>query len=175
MGGQGVGKGTFSAMLLAKNNFNYIETGAILRSLPPESDIRKIIAHGDLLPDEKLFELIESKINKSADNLIDGFPRTLGQAKWFTENYADKFNIHIIHLNISEELMLKRIQKRVREGGGRADDTDATAIRHRLDSFWKTTMPAINWLRDNDTINFTDINVSDDVNTNFAKIEKALK
>ena len=44
MGGQGVGKGTQAKRLIADNGFKYVEAGAILRALPPESPVAKIMA-----------------------------------------------------------------------------------------------------------------------------------
>ena len=175
MGGQGVGKGTFAQMLRNSHEYNYIETGALFRALPADSDIAKLIAAGILVPDERLFELVASKLSDTDDSLIDGFPRTLAQAQWFIENYANKYNVHIVHLNVPEEIMLARIQKRLNEGGGRADDTDAAAVRRRLDTFWNKTMPAIEWMKVCSNINFADIDVTSTVDENFARIQEALK
>ena len=87
MGGQGVGKGTFSKMLRARHDYNYIETGAMFRCLPADSAIAKLIAAGNLVPDTELFKLVASKITNTKDLLVDGFPRTLPQAQWLVKNY----------------------------------------------------------------------------------------
>ncbi len=175
MGGQGVGKGTFSKMLRDGHDYNYIETGAMFRSLPADSEIAKIIARGELVPDSELFKLVASKITDDKDLLIDGFPRTLAQAQWLVNEFADKFNVRIIYLNVPEEIMLARINKRINEGGGRADDADAAAVRKRLDTFWNVTMPAIEWLRDAPGIKFADVDVTGPVDENFSRILIALK
>ena len=175
MGGQGVGKGTFSKMLRDRHDYNYIETGAMFRALPADSTIAKIIARGELVPDTELFKLVADKINTSKDMLIDGFPRTQPQAQWLVENYADKYNIHILYLDVPEEIMLHRINKRINEGGGRADDADAAAVRRRLDTFWRVTMPAIEWLSHANGIKFSDVDVTGHVDDNFARILDAMK
>lgn len=172
MGGQGVGKGTFSKMLRDRHDYNYIETGAIFRADPT---ITKLIATGALVPDEKLFKVVASKITGEKDLLVDGFPRTLPQAKWLVQNYANKYLIHILYLNVPEEIMLKRINKRINEGGGRADDADAAAVRRRLDTFWEVTMPAIEWLSTAKGIKFSDVDVTGQVDDNFARILAAMK
>ena len=107
---------------------------------------------------------------------MDGFPRTLTQAKWLIENYADKFDIKIIFLNISEQTMMAHIQKRIKEGGNRKDDADETAVRKRIAVFKTTTMPAIEWLKSVPTIVFYDIKLpSDDIDINFAFILKTIR
>lgn len=175
MGGQGVGKGTFSKMLRDRHDYNYIETGAMFRSLPADSAIAKLIAAGNLVPDSELYKLVASKITDTKDLLIDGFPRTTPQAQWLVRNYADKFAIHILYLDVPEEIMIKRINKRINEGGGRADDADAAAVRRRLDTFWQITMPAIEWLRTAPGIKFSDVDVTGPVDENFARILNAMK
>ncbi len=175
MGGQGVGKGTHARTLVARDGYAYFETGAVLRALPPESNLGQIIARGELVPDAELFDVVASQIDGAGDIILDGFPRTLGQAQWIVQNYSDKFDIRVIYLNVPESVMLARIENRIREGGGRADDADAAIVRRRLDSFWKTTMPAIEWLRTAPGIRFSDIDVSaDEFKDNFARVSAAL-
>ena len=173
MGGQGTGKGTHAARLVARDGYGYIEAGAILRALPAESPVAQLVARGELVPDSNLFEIIADAIaaTRSGNIIIDGFPRTLNQAKWLVEKYAEKYDIRVAFLNVPEDIMLARIAKRIREGGGRADDADAAAVRRRLDTFWNTTMPAIEWLRNANGVRFSDIDVSDEnVDVNFARV-----
>lgn len=174
MGGQGVGKGTFSKMLQEIHNYDHIETGAILRALPKDSEIGKLIAGGNLIPDEKIMELVQSTIKPNQDVILDGFPRTTAQAQWLVKQYSEKFDIHVLYLDVPQEIMVQRIQKRIREGGGRADDANEEAIKKRLSTFWNTTVPAIDWLRTANGIKFSDVDVTGEVNQNFAEIKKAL-
>ena len=91
------------------------------------------------------------------------------------KNYAEKFDIWVIYLDVPEKIMLARIEKRIREGGGRADDADANVVRRRLDSFWRITMPAIDWLRTAPGVKFADVDVTDDnPDVNFERISRAL-
>ncbi len=175
MGGQGSGKGTFANLLLQKHDFNYVEAGAILRAMPSDSEIKQKISRGELVGDNDLFPIIAPHITSDHNIIMDGFPRTIGQAKWLIENYADKFNIHVVFLNISEATMLAHIQNRIKEGGNRADDTDENAVRKRIESFKTTTMPAIEWLSKNKDIEFLDIKLpGDDIDINFALIYNKL-
>ena len=175
MGGQGVGKGTFARMLRERHEYTYIETGKMLRDAAATNPtIGEIMARGELLPFDMLVKLVAENITGDKDILMDGFPRTLDQAEWLITNYADKFDIHVLYLNVPEEIMVQRIQKRIREGGGRTDDADANAVRKRLDIFWKTTMPAIEWMETVPNIKFSNVDVTGAVDDNFKNILAAL-
>lgn len=172
MGGQGSGKGTFANLLLKEHDFNYVEAGAILRQMPPSSEIAKKISRGELINDDDLFPIIAEHIKTDQDLILDGFPRTIGQAQWLVKKYADKFNIKVIFLNIAEATMIAHIQKRIREGGNRLDDNDAAAVQKRIAAFKSTTMPAIEWLSTQPHIQFYDIKLPGDnidINFNFIK------
>lgn len=176
VGGQGSGKGTFAKLLLKQHDYNYVEAGDILRHMPADSEIGKKIAHGELLQDEELFPIIEKYITTDKDIIMDGFPRTIGQAKWLVEKYSDIFNIRVIFLDITEEKMFAHIQNRIKEGEKRIDDMDENAVRKRIAAFKTTTMPAIEWLSTIKDIEFFDIKLpGDDVDTNFNYIMKTIK
>ena len=171
-----MGKGTFARMLCERHDFKYIETGKMLRyASTTNQDIANIMARGKLLPFDMLAKLISENIDINRDMLLDGFPRTLDQAKWLVDNYAQKFNIHILYLDVPESIMIQRIQKRIRDGGGRTDDADNAAIRNRLNIFWNTTMPAINWLRTVPNVRFSDVDVTGPIDENFKNILDALQ
>lgn len=176
MGGQGSGKGTLSKKLLEENpNFTYIETGAMLRALPEKSPLRAIIERGEMVPDIEVFKLLESKIMAGGDVLLDGFPRKVSQAQWLVEKFGDKFDTIAVYLNLPESLMLKRIQNRIAEGGGRADDADSLAVRRRLNNFRQETMPAIDWLRSVKNVRFLEIPIADaPIDVNYKTLKNAL-
>ena len=176
MGGPGTGKGTFSRMLHNIHpEYTHIETGAMLRAEPEGSAIRMAIASGNLLPDKMVCDLIADTITQTPGNIIlDGFPRTIGQAKWLVKNYASKYNIHIIYLNVSDEIMIKRINKRHTEGSTRKDDSNIDIVRHRIEAFHETTMPAIQWLARVGDITFSDIDSNEEESANFNRITSAL-
>lgn len=174
MGGPGVGKGTFSHMLMDTHPYKHIEAGAMLRAMPADSEIGKLISAGNLVPDKLVCDLIAPLLTDKNDIILDGFPRTIGQAKWLIQNYADKFDIHILYLATDDATLITRIQKRVRDGTKRADDATMDIIRHRLDNFQKITLPAIEWLRNAAGIKFSEIDANGDVHDNFADIKSAL-
>ena len=175
MGGQGVGKGACSRALMANGKYKHVETGAILRSMPPDSDIAKTISAGNLVTDDMLFDIMKSEIDTDSDIILDGFPRKISQAKWLVDNYSDMFEIYVLYLSVPTEIMIQRINKRNREGGKRIDDSSPEIIQRRIDNYFKMTMPAIEWLRDCSCVRFSEIDASGDINENIANIMSALQ
>lgn len=178
MGGQGSGKGTFAKLLIKQQNkdFNYIEAGAILRTLPTDSVIGQKILHGELLNDNEIFPVISQHIDVTRDTILDGFPRTLSQAKWLIENFANKFDIKVVFLNIPESKMIAHIKNRMMTGENRADDADENAVHKRIESFKTITIPAVDWLKNEPAIQFYDaVLPSDDIDTNFNYILKIMQ
>ena len=176
MGGQGSGKGTFAHLLLKTHDYNYVEAGEILRQMPADSKIGKKIARGELLQDNELLPVISDKIPTDKDLILDGFPRTIGQAQWLIEKFADKFDIKIVFLNITEDKMIAHIKNRIKLGGNRADDADENAVHKRIELFKKITMPAVELLRNESRVQFIDVHLpSDDIGTNFAYILEKMK
>ncbi len=175
MGPPGVGKGTFSRMLCTHHDYIYIETGEILRTAAQRTpEIAARLSRGELMPDAELYPLLSDKIDTTHDMLLDGFPRTLPQAKWLVTNYADVFNIHVVYLDLPREMIADRIAKRRRDGVRRIDDASPEIIEHRIDTFFHTTMPAIEWLRNANNIKFSDVCAIGTVDENFAEIMDAL-
>ena len=143
--------------------------------MPSDSVIGKKITNGELLKDEELFPIISNYIGGNTDIIVDGFPRTIGQAKWLIEKFADKFDIKVVFLDITEDKMIAHIKNRIKEGGHRADDTDENAVHKRIESFKTITMPAIKWLSTLNNVEFIDIKLpSDNINTNFEHVYKQL-
>ena len=174
MAGPGAGKGTLSQMLMADGDYKYIGIGEILRANVTDTQISKIISSGNLVPDELVYDLVNQEISNGRDYILDGFPRNLNQAKWFVENYSEKYDIRVIYMFVPKELMLARINKRLNSGAGRADDADGEVISRRLDAFYKTTMPAIDWLRNEKSISFNEINACGDANSIYSDIISVL-
>ena len=174
MGGQGVGKGSLAKMLVDSYDFIHIETGALLRAMPPESEIYQIITNGNLVPDNLLFDIISTKLNPKQNIILDGFPRKLSQAKWLLANYAEIYDIHVLYLYADRELLIQRITKRADEEN-RTDDKCMDVINRRLNNFYTETMPAIDWLRDAPNIKFSEIDAKGNKAKNFKDAVKALK
>ena len=97
MGPPGAGKGTQAERLVDDFDLPYYATGNILReAIASESELGKqakeIVEAGELVPDDLIGSVIEERLDSGeADDgfLLDGFPRTIGQAEML-EQALDK-------------------------------------------------------------------------------------
>jgi adenylate kinase len=97
LGPPGAGKGTQAERLVDDFALPYYSTGNILReAIAAESELGKkakeIVEAGDLVPDDLISAVIEERLDSGeADDgfLLDGFPRTIGQAEML-EQALDK-------------------------------------------------------------------------------------
>jgi adenylate kinase len=89
LGPPGAGKGTQAERLVDDFGLPYYATGNILReAIAAETELGKkakeIVEAGDLVPDDLISAVIEERLDSGeADDgfLLDGFPRTIGQAE----------------------------------------------------------------------------------------------
>lgn len=90
LGPPGAGKGTLAALLKKSLKIRHISTGDILREEMKNNsalgrEAKRYIDNGELVPDEVVTKLIESKLtaNDRVDGgyMLDGFPRTKKQAE----------------------------------------------------------------------------------------------
>lgn len=88
-GAPGAGKGTYASRLHEKLGVETIATGDIFRELIKEDSelgrkVKGYVEKGLLVPDDVVIEVLKdrlSKIPKDKGYILDGFPRTLEQAK----------------------------------------------------------------------------------------------
>ena len=94
MGAPGSGKGTFSSRIKEEFNLNHISTGDIFReNIANETELglqaKSYTEKGLLVPDEITNNMVKEYLSHLADKkngyLLDGYPRTLDQAKAFEE------------------------------------------------------------------------------------------
>ena len=93
MGPPGAGKGTQAQRLVEDFDLPYYATGDILRAAVTEgselgTEAKRYMENGDLVPDELICKVIMERIDSSAAAdgfLLDGFPRTIGQAETLEE------------------------------------------------------------------------------------------
>jgi adenylate kinase len=116
----------------------HIATGDMLRTAIANGSelgrrVRSIVQRGDLVSDDLMVELIRERLSlgDTADGFIlDGFPRTLGQAEALDSMLVDldrELTI-VLEFQLPEEVAYERLL-----GRGRSDDNPET-IRHRLEA-----------------------------------------
>lgn len=154
LGPPGAGKGTQAKILADYLEVPHISTGEILRKAkqdgtPVGLKAKAYMDRGDLVPDIVLQELVQERLQqedtKNQGWILDGFPRTLFQAK-FLEKLLPEINQEcdlIINLTVADEVLVGRLAKRAALEG-RSDDTEEV-IRNRLVVYQQETAPLIDF------------------------------
>ena len=149
-GPPGAGKGTQSEKLIAKYGLVHLSTGDILRSEIARGtalgmEAKQIMDRGDLVSDEIVIGMIESKLdaNPNANGFIfDGFPRTQAQAVALDDLLQKKGTAisAMLALEVDNEELVKRLLLRGKESG-RPDDANEDIIRNRVNEYNNKTLP----------------------------------
>lgn len=150
LGPPGAGKGTQALLLCERLSLPHISTGEILRSAVSNEtklglEAKKYMDGGELVPDKVVIGLVRERLSESdCDNgyLLDGFPRTIEQAKELDvilKEIGKELTV-VLELQVPEQALLDRIKNRAAEGSGRSDDTLEVAS-NRLRVYWEQTAP----------------------------------
>lgn len=141
MGVAGSGKSVQGRKLADELQLPWLSTGEFLRMLIA-GEKRKDMLAGKLLKDQEIIAMVRKVftiIDTDQEFILDGFPRTVGQADWLI-NQAKHGQLHItaiIHLSASGEIVKGRLL-----GRGRQDDTEA-AIHERFKEFEDAIKPIL--------------------------------
>ena len=121
-GAPGAGKGTQAKFLIEKYNIPQISTGDILRAaIVDKTDMgmeaKNFMDAGKLVPDSTIIGIIKDRLAQADCKdgfILDGFPRTLGQAEALTQLMETmKISLDkVISLNVPDELIVGRITGR---------------------------------------------------------------
>ena len=154
-GPPGSGKGTQAARIEEEFRLAHLSTGAILRAEVSRGteigkEVGRIMAAGDLVPDDIIVSIVRQRLPESEAGpgvLLDGFPRTLEQARALDEMLAEEGHRvdFVIALDVPEEVLVKRILHRAAVEG-RADDTKE-AIAERMHEYHKLTEAVLDYYR----------------------------
>jgi adenylate kinase len=116
-GPPGSGKGTYASRLKSKLHITTVSTGDIFREAVKEGAelgkrVKKYLDSGQLVPDETVIEAVRNRIAKpdcEKGFILDGFPRTVEQAKALEKTV--KIDV-IINLLVPEQIIIERLSNR---------------------------------------------------------------
>jgi adenylate kinase len=128
LGPPGAGKGTQSSLLADLLRIPHISIGALLRSYARDARevglrLRGVMALGQLVPDSLVLEVLAARISEpdcARGLILDGFPRTLGQAEFlergllkspfYANNLSEK--LVVLHLRVQKSTIVERFSGR---------------------------------------------------------------
>lgn len=156
-GPPGAGKGTQASAMVEKYNLHHISTGALLRKeIAAGTELGKqakeLIDKGCLVPDDVVEGMIESEFNsvrEVAGFLLDGYPRTIEQARSLDRLLAKKNEslTSVVSIMIPDEMIFDRIRHRA-QIEGREDDASDEIIANRISTYHQKTEPLVNFYKD---------------------------
>ncbi|HEY5780220.1 MAG TPA: nucleoside monophosphate kinase [Terrimicrobiaceae bacterium] len=188
------GKGTQAALLSATFGIPAASTGAMLRDEKARgsklgAEAERWTIQGKLFPDELALRVVWKWLENRRRFILDGFPRTLGQAESFDQSLEERnMPLDVVYfLNLSDELVRERMTSRLtcsrcasvfnekfhdvtidtpcpRCGGDlvrRNDDTDE-ALDHRLAQYREHTLPVAHHYREKGLLKEVDVTAGRD-------------
>jgi adenylate kinase len=117
LGAPGAGKGTYASRLKEKLGVETIATGDIFRELIKENSelgkkVKGYVENGLLVPDEVVIEVLRQRLDKIPKNkgfILDGFPRTMEQAKMLDK--ITQIDV-ILMLDVPDWIIIERLSTR---------------------------------------------------------------
>ena len=205
-GPPGAGKGTQAQFIVKKHNYFQLSTGNLLREEVKFKtqlglEIEALISNGKFVSNETVNTLLRKSITnlKFRDRIIfDGYPRNVEQAKNL-KLILNEFNQsigHIIFLNVSKDIIEKRIMGRMtcdkcnmtlneffnkeqielhpcgKEFLKKRKDDNFDVIVKRYDTYMKTTKPVLDFYSKN--ANFIEIDGAAEIEQITSKINDVL-
>ena len=174
LGPPGAGKGTQAEFIIKSLNIPQISTGDILRENVGNNtelgiQAKSYMDKGELVPDNIVIDIIKDRIVKEdCQNgyVLDGFPRTLEQAKTLDKAIEPAKIDKVIYIKVDDDTVIERLSlRRVSKNNGtiyhlkfnsppdneevyqRDDDKEETII-NRLKVYNTQTEPLINYYKD---------------------------
>ena len=172
LGPPGAGKGTQARQLRRRWNIPHISTGAMLREAvqagtPLGREVAAIMETGGLIDDEVITRVVTERLaqpDTTRGFLLDGFPRTIPQARALDEIVAGRAPLIIIEIVLSQAEVIRRLASRMvcaecgtnatgegeacHDCGGplvpRADDREQVVI-NRLEVYRNQTEPLVKY------------------------------
>ncbi|MFN0156557.1 MAG: adenylate kinase [Bacteroidota bacterium] len=182
-GPPGVGKGTQAKLLSEESQIPHISTGDMLRTaVSAGTELGKkakaIMDAGQLVPDDVMIGIVREVLRSERTRkgfLLDGFPRTLEQARALTSLFEELGinDFKVVVFDVDDEEIIRRVTGRLvceKDGkifnkeidavstetpcpacGGRLyqrDDDKEETIRKRLKVYHSTTAPLLHYYKE---------------------------
>ena len=132
------GKGTQSTLLKERYGYNHLSTGDMLREAIASGTelgnlVKNIMAEGKLVSDDIMINLIKEKLSNSDGKpfILDGFPRTLTQAKSLKDLLT--LDYEVIYLDLLEEEAVARVLGRLTCACGKSYNLNVDALKPKVD------------------------------------------
>jgi adenylate kinase len=183
IGPPGSGKGTQAARIGNHYGIAHISSGELLRGqvdldTPTGRAVREQLARGDLVSDGIVMDLLRRPVEAAGRRggyVLDGFPRTVAQAK-AAYLIARELGVGVqvaLYLRVPREQLIERMVAR-RRVSGRADDS-LDVIERRLNVFDEQTTPLLDYYAGREVLVTVDGSKSaDDVTAAaFAELDQA--
>ena len=165
-GPPGAGKGTQAQRIVDRHSVVQLSTGDMLRAaIAAGSELglqaKSLMDEGKLVPDDVIIGMIADRMNdEDCKNgvILDGFPRTIAQAKALDAMFAaGHIQLdQVIEIQVDEAALFARIENRAAESGDARSDDTAEVLEQRLKVYHKNTAPVLPYYRDKGQLNIVD-------------------
>jgi adenylate kinase len=177
IGPPGAGKGTQAEQIARARGIPKISTGDILReAVQNDTEVGRraqaIMSRGELVSDDVMIGIVRERLGRAdtADGFVlDGFPRTVGQASALDEIVAGRGPLIVVEIVVPEAELVRRLTTRMvcEACGANADaegartgtcqrcgarlvqrsDDNESVIRERLKIYQRQTRPLVEYYR----------------------------
>ena len=165
-GPPGAGKGTQAQRIVDCHGVVQLSTGDMLRAaIAAGSELglqaKSLMDEGKLVPDDVIIGMIADRMNdEDCKNgvILDGFPRTIAQAKALDAMFAaGHIQLdQVIEIQVDEAALFARIENRAAEPGDARSDDTAEVLEQRLKVYHENTAPVLPYYRDKGQLNIVD-------------------